>query len=352
VYGIISSEDPLIFEVGGIGDATEVYTVGEGRLAVVTSLIARPNLGGLERAELIQHLSAHQRVLETVRQDFAVLPVKFGTILTDADQLRALLRYGASAFEQALEVYAGKQQLEVVVLWDLGQVFELIAADEAIVALKAQIAGKPAEECVAERVMVGQLVHKALQERREQLSRELVALVRPLADDLIINPLMGDAMAANVALLIADERRDELDACLDALDERYGGRLQIRCVGPLPPYSFATLEVRTPAFEAVDAARQALGLDEQTTYAALKRTYRALAAQHHPDHNQDDEGAAARMESLTGAYKLLASVARAQGAGAISDSWICRFDRAAVEETVLLAIVRQDVTQPEGGQSR
>lgn len=351
VYGIISTDDPLLFEVGGVGGADEVYTVGEGGLAVVTSPIQRPSLNGLERGEVIQHLTVHQRVLEAVQQDFPVLPIKFGTILPDKGRLLSLLRCGGALIEQTLGAYVGKQQVEVVVLWDLGQVFEQISADEAIVALRAQIAGKPAEECVNERILAGQMVQRALQQRRAQLSQELVGVLRGLADDLIVNPIMNDSMVANFALLVDDRQRDELDERLDALDARHGGRLQIRCVGPLPPYSFATLEVRAPAFEVVEVARQALGLDEGCSYGALKRNFRALAALNHPDHNPDDEGAAARMDRITAAYRLLVAVAQAQALGSLAEHTTCRFDRAAVEDTVLLSLVRQEEDrQQEGGQ--
>jgi hypothetical protein len=342
VYGIVRSDDPLLFEVGGVDGADEVYTVGEGGLMAVVSDIARPSLAGQDRAEVIQHLTAHQRVLETVQQDLPVLPARFGTILPDRERVLSLLRRGGAVIGPALDAYAGKQQFEVVALWDLQQVFQQIGADEQIVALKAQIAARGPESGADDRVLVGRLVHAALQQRRALLSQEIAAQLRGPADDVIVNPLMSDAMVANIALLVDDGRRHELDARLDELDAQYGGRLQIRCVGPLPAYSFATLEAQAPSPEAVDAARRELGLPEATSLAGLKSAFRALAAKHHPDHNPGDEGAAARMDALTGAYRLLAGVAQAQAPAASAGDWPCDFGRAAVEATVLVSVARQE----------
>lgn len=342
VYGIISSDDPLLFEVGGVDGADEVYTVGEGGQQAVVSEIARPSLAGLERAEVIKHLTAHQRVLETVQQDFPVLPARFGTILPDKERVLALLRRGAAVIAPALEAYAGKQQFEVVVLWDLAQVFDMIAADEQIAALKAQIAAKGPASSADDRVLVGQLVHAALQQRRALLSQDVVAQLRDLAADVIVNPLMNDSMVANIALLVDETRRDVLDARLDELDAQYGGRLQIRCVGPLPAYSFATLEVQAPSFEAVDAARRELGLPEATSLARLKSAFRTLATQHHPDLNPGDESAAARMDAVTNAYRLLAAIAQAQAPAEGAADWPCDFGREAVEGTVLVNVARQE----------
>jgi curved DNA-binding protein CbpA len=88
----------------------------------------------------------------------------------------------------------------------------------------------------------------------------------------------------------------------------------------------------------------------ETTYATLKRCFRTLAAKHHPDHNPNNQGAAALMENLTAAYRLLATVALAQAAGSLDEDPICRFDQAAIEDTVLLGIARQEEAQSEGGQ--
>jgi DnaJ-domain-containing protein 1 len=348
VYGIVRSDDPLIFEVPGVCGAPEVSTVVEGGLAALTSPVARPSLHGLERAAIVHELAAHQRVLEAAQEEFTVLPVKFGAILPDAGRLLAMLRSGGPAIERALRALDGKRQFEVVVLWDLAQVFELIAADPQVAALKAAIAAAPPAESVEDRVRLGRLVHEALQQRRAELSRDVTAQLRDLADDVVVNPLLGDAMVANIALLVEDDRRAELDARLDALDARYDGRLQIRCVGPLPAYSFATLEVQAPPFAAVAAARQTLGLPAETSQAALKRAFRGLAAQHHPDRNPDDPTAGATMDGITAAYRLLAAVAMAQAPEWAADDWPCRLDQEAVEQTVLLAVARQEPAEPEG----
>ncbi|NTU78735.1 MAG: DnaJ domain-containing protein [Chloroflexales bacterium] len=343
VYGIISTDEQAIFEVGSIDGHGDVYTIDEGGLAVVTSDVDNASFQGLGRTEAIRFLSAHQRVLETVRRDYTVLPVKFGTTLPDEARLRVLLRHGADLFRDALKSFAGKEQYEVVVLWDVAQVFQLIAADERIVAVKQHVANLPPEQLEGGRVLLGQLVHGALQERRKAIATEVLAALHDLAEDTIENPLMDDSMVSNMALLIDEARAADLDEKLSALDERFAGKLQIRCVGPLPPYSFATLEVQPPPAEAVEDARLRLGLDETTSALAIKSAYRRLAARAHPDHNPDNAGAGAAMEALTAAYKLLAAVAQAQAQAEAGDDCLCHLDREAVESTLLLNLKRQEI---------
>ncbi len=333
----------MLFEVPGVDGQHEVYTVGEGDLAVVTSPIAHDNFKGLDRSDAVRYLAAHQRVLEMVQQDYPVLPVKFGTVLADEAQLRALLRRGADLIGGTLEACAGKDQYEIVVLWDVAQIFQLIAADEQIVAVKRQLSALPAEEAMAGKVLLGQLVHGALQARRRAVAAVVTEALRDLALDMVENPVMDDSMVSNTALLIPQSATAALDERLSALDERFGGELQIRCVGPLPPYSFTTLEVARPQADAVATALEGLGLPEATSFAALKGAYRRLAAKAHPDHNPDQAGAGAEMEALTGAYKLLVAIAQAQAPEQTAGDWPCRFDRESVEGTLMIALRRQEV---------
>jgi hypothetical protein len=345
VYGIIQTDDRAIFEVPGIDPSDDVHTVVEGDLAVVTSSIDPESLRGLDRAAAIRCLGAHQHVLEAVMRDYPVLPVKFGTTLPDEATLVALLRQGDQILRTTLAAYAGMQQREVVVLWDLKQVFQEIAAEEPIATLRARLAGQAPDETVNERIALGQMVHAAILRHRGQISEQVVAQLRDLADDMIINPTMDDSMVANVALLLNDARQGDLDDRLEALDAQFGGQLQIRCVGPLPPYSFATLEVHALPFDAVDAARQQLDLAEKVSVSAIKRAYRQHATEAHPDHNPSAEHAVEHMEALSSAYQLLSALAKAQApaSGDEGHEWVCRFDRESVTRTLLLSVVRQEV---------
>ena len=94
---------------------------------------------------------------------------------------------------------------------------------------------------------------------------------------------MDDRMVANLALLLPKGASDALDRRLAELDEEFGSRLNFRCVGPLPPYSFATVEVSLPSFEAIDRARRALSLGDKAGLAEIKSAYRRQIRQVHPD---------------------------------------------------------------------
>jgi hypothetical protein len=349
----------------------------------------------MTRQEAVRYLVSHQRVLETVMDAFPVLPVKFGTVLPDERWVHRLLAQGESLFRTTLEKFADRVQMEVVVLWNLQEIFQEIGQEEPIARLKTQIASLPPDQMATARVAIGQMVYASLERRRTALRDRLLPPLREVALDIVVNPLMDDSMVANVALLVVGDARqgedsraeaeeeehsapwpdrqpvlwpgtgDRLDQRLEMLDKEFEGRLHFRCVGPLPPYSFATIEVRVPSFDEVDEARRRLGLGETATFAEVRRAYHRLASRLHPDHNHDAQEAESRMAELTRAYRLLTSYAEAvQGGGGAEEQGgggaernspqhpstpapPLIFSREAVERTLLIAIRRQE--PPAGG---
>jgi hypothetical protein len=345
VYGVIPSADRIVFDEAGMDDDhDEVFTLPCGALSAVVSASPIASFAGMKRDEAARYLVAHQRVVEIVMQHFAVLPVKFGTVLPDEDAVIRMLQQGEAAFRAALARCAGLVQMEVVALWDLREVFGNIGQDPRLAAIKARIAGKPAEETAADRVEAGHLVKALLEQRRTELADHLVPPLAAVGVDHVVNPVLEDSMVANVGLLLDQGGQEALDHKLGELDRAFGGRLTFRCVGPLPPYSFATVEVHLPSPEAIGAAREQLGVGEVATLSDIKRAYYQAASAVHPDRNPDGAGAEARMSALSQGYRLLTAFAESQLAcGNGRAERACAFHADAITGTVIVAVRRQDL---------
>lgn len=343
LYAVIPGTERTVFPGAGVDDRGAVSTVPHRGLAAVVSASPRADYHGLPRDEAVRYLLTHQRVVERVMETTPLLPVKFGTVLPDEAHVRAFLERGESLFRANLDKFTGLQQLEIVVLWNLEEIFPAIGAEAPIARLKAELAGRPAEETKAERVRVGQLVQASLERRLLALRARLLPALREGARDLVVNPVLHESVVANVALLVDAAQREALERRLEQLDRDFGGRLYFRCVGPLPPYSFATVEAQVPSFAAVEAARRSLGLGEAVTATEIKRGYRRVARQAHPDVNRGQPEAEAQMAELTRAYDFLSNYADSQGQEADkAQQVVCRLDRPSVERTVLVAVRRQE----------
>ena len=111
-------------------------------------------------------------------------------------------------------------------------------------------------------------------------------------------------MILSAAVLIDRSEEPRFDQAIGQLNRAYEDRLNFRCVGPLPPYSFATAEVQTVDAEALDAARETLELGESASLTDIKAAHRRLLRKHHPDRDPD-AGAGERVKAISAAYELL-----------------------------------------------
>ena len=94
---------------------------------------------------------------------------------------------------------------------------------------------------------------------------------------------MNDQMVTNSAFLINSNNKEKFEQLIDQLDEEYKGLLNFKLVGPLPCYSFYTIEVKELNPEHVAQAKTELGLREETSESEIKKAYLEKAKLFHPD---------------------------------------------------------------------
>jgi len=307
VYCVTSAADGSPgFGPIGIGErGDEVRTVASDGIGLVVSRSPRISFTEIPPEQTLRHLASHQRVIEQVMKRSTVVPVKFGTYADGEADVLKILRENRSELEQALSRFAGTIELDVVVTWaDLSPVLQEIATEEPVRKMKAAIAAMPLGQTLEQKIKLGELVKDRLDLRRTDIAEEILQGIRGLARDVSVNHLKDHSMILNVALLLDRGAEGDLDARVAELDERFDGALNFRCVGPLPPYSFGTAEVKTLDAERLDAARSALELPPAASFNEIKQAHRRLAQQFHPD-NDPTEAAAARLQEAGAAFKVL-----------------------------------------------
>lgn len=347
LYAIVPAAERPSFDVAGVWPGEPQVRIIRGEVLAAVVGVAPPiDFRALSRDDAVHYLLAHQRVVETVMRSSAALPVKFGTTLPDEAAVTSMLLRGATVLAPPLAELSQHVQVELIVSWNLDDVLPEVAAEDAVVRLKGEIAQQAGGATSDQRVAIGKLVKESIDRRREYCRSRIVTTVRSVAADLVENALMDDRMVANLALLLAKDASDALDQQLAELDREFGERLHFRCIGPLPPYSFATVEVNLPSFEAVDRARRTLSLGESAGLAEIKSAYHRQIRQVHPDLTTPalaEQGDATR---LTDAYKTLLNYAEALPSEADDDApgaaGYC-FDRDTVESSILVMVRRQDL---------
>lgn len=257
IYGIIPRPPLLSLNLTGMDEKPVTVVPFENLAAVVSESPVR-------RYEVSRDfVLRHEWVIEQVMQYYTVLPVRFGTVAANEDDIRAkLLRRHFGSLHGMLKRLDNKVELGVKVWWQHEQVFSALLEDEPELRLfRDALVTRPAAESLYERVRLGQMVEQALTTRRSYDAHRILDVLRPLAQQVRENPIGDDMMVVNAAFLVDKRRESVFDARVHSLDEDYGCLMHFRYVGPLPPFNFVSLVVtwddRDPASAAPDWDRLA-----------------------------------------------------------------------------------------------
>jgi hypothetical protein len=311
VYGIIPTSESQTFGLSGFPPRPEeVYTVVYRGLGCVVSNYQGEDFASLDRESLVRCLMAHQVVVERVMKGYPILPVKFGTLIESDGEVQRLIEQGHQQFARALTVLDGKVEMEVVATWDLKRVLADIGKEYEIVRLKKAMANRPSGEVLEQQIRAGRIVKESLDRRRIKYQERMLQSLQAMALDLQPNALVVDEMVMNVAFLIAREREEEFDERVRELDRLFDDRISFRVIGPLPPYSFSTVELLRPSAQKIEEARRLLGLGSEASEAEVKEAYRHLAASTHPDAHPNDGQGGERFARVREAFDVLTTYCR------------------------------------------
>jgi len=273
-------------------------------------------------------------------EEHTIIPIKFATLLANSDEVKNVLEKGYSGFKDKLKKLDKKIELDVAAVWnDLDSVIKKIGdEDEEVRNFKAEIAKKPSEDTFQDRVKIGSMIKEALDKKKEELQREMLEFLKDKVkvDEAKKHELMDDSMVLNSAFLLDKDKEKEFDQALNELNKRYNERINFRCVGPLPLYSFASHEVKKVSFKEIDEARNMLELGEETTLNEIKESYRKLAQKYHPDNDPNNPDLEKKFENITKAYKLLVSFC---GEG-LRPEEKCSFKQGSQRDVLIIDILR------------
>jgi hypothetical protein len=228
VFGVVpATADPGIEEDG-------VRLVAHGEIGALVTEIERTDL------RAVDVLRMHWRVLEQAAASTTVLPVRFGTVMADERAVvEDLLAPSHDELAGVLAEFAGKVQLTVKGSYEEDALMAgVVSSSPAIARLRDHVRGVPEAAAYYKRIELGQMVAAEVERAREHDAREIVSRLEPHALAARFEPVSGVDAAVNAAFLVEEGRIDEFSRAVSALGRELAGRIRLRYVGPLPPYSF------------------------------------------------------------------------------------------------------------------
>ena len=113
----------------------------------------------------------------------------------------------------------------------------------AIAAMNRELRKLPKEAGYYGRIQLGEAVAAEVDRRRAEDTGFALDRLAPLAVASRSEALSAADAAFNLAFLVDRDRIDGFSKAVADLAREFGERVSIRYVGPLPPYSFAEMEL-------------------------------------------------------------------------------------------------------------
>jgi hypothetical protein len=236
VYGVVLASDRTLIRAKGVGrEETGVRRVPQDGIAALVSELSTDALAAA------RDLRAHWSVLEEAAARTTVLPVRFGTVMESEEAVvDDFLAPNAERLAAVLAELDGKVQLSIKGFYDEELLLrQLLEETPEIARMRERVRALPEAASYYERIRLGELVAAEIDRHRASDADLVLGRLEPLAVAAKAEPPTTKDAALNTAFLV---RRDRVDAFSDAVKRlagELGDRVQIRYVGPLPPYSFA-----------------------------------------------------------------------------------------------------------------
>ena len=316
IYGIINSESKKSF--GNIGLCnTEVYSVQFEDVCAVVSDVSADSKIGLDEAKI------HDAALRKIMEPCAVIPMGFGIIAKDEEEIKNILKRGRMQLKKTLEKVDHKSQINIKISWNKAILASILSEDAEIQKLAHEANETPSQLF---KIALGRKVKAALDQKKDQYLQVIDVNLKSLSLDFEENKTDNQDMLMNAAFLVDNSREQEFYDALAELEKKYAGKLVFLAVGPLPVYNFTKIGVKKFSFDALDAAKKTLGLNQEISLCEVNSAYNSLARKYHPDLHPDDQSCEPMFRKIRGAHDLLVKYC---------EHYLCSLEKGEVEENIM-----------------
>lgn len=241
LYCLIETRRDKSFMDSGLVGKYTVYTIRYRDIAAVTSDVGEDVIKATTEDCLL-----HEKIIEEVMREHAVLPFEFGTVSPSKEAVETLLKDNYSNIKRSIRKLHDKLEMNVRAVWSkMDRIFKEVVSENRDIALyKKEIQKKPPNRSYDDRIKIGQLVAQALNVKKERERDSIMAELKREAAGYVPGRIIGDSMIMNEAFLIRKRNLKRFESKLYRLGDKYNGRIDFKYAGPLPPYSFTDLKLK------------------------------------------------------------------------------------------------------------
>jgi hypothetical protein len=185
----------------------------------------------------------HAEVLDRALAQGTVLPMRFGVVMDGADEVRRqLLELHGDDLRSQLDELAGKVELHVRAVYEEDVVLrEVVSEDAEVARLRESVRDRSEDAGYYERIRLGELVARAVEDKRERDAQGIVDSLAPEVLAVDVGAPAHERVVVNASFLVDRERLKKFDEILETVARDQAGRIRFKLTGPRAPHSFVEL---------------------------------------------------------------------------------------------------------------
>lgn len=254
LYGVIRRPGPRRPLAGrtmgkGVGDPpAPVELLPHREVAALVSTVDPEEIGDAAGARALRRdMAAHSDTLARIFEHVTVLPARFGAVFPDeAVLIEEFLEPEYDRLLGHLERLKGMAEVSVRATFVEEQVLKDVTREsKGLIERLEQSHSRPSGARYHERIELGRQIALRIQARRDQDAQWLFDRLSLASHDIRMAESVSDLTVFHGSVLVPRKQLEAFDRVLEDIANEAGSRMKLACVGPLPPYSFVDLHVRS-----------------------------------------------------------------------------------------------------------
>ena len=306
IYGFIPNA--CIDNIKALLLNSDIYAIEYKDIAAIVSDTSIVTIEYLNKEELARLLIDHQQNIEKLMNYGCtqIIPMQLGTIVSSGNDVIKILKNGLQILEKTFTIIDTVEEIDLASVWsDFTSLIRDISQLPDVMSFKNKIALKGIYD-QNDNIAIGKLIKDKIDQKNNKVYTDVYNSLMPFCVDSRKHETMNDEMPINSAFLVKKEDRNLFMDMIDQLDIKYVDKLNFKIVGPLPCYSFYTLECKVLNKKDIEHAMRIIGINSINNDNDLKKAYRIKASLMHPDKNIEGSNMGAdSFIDINNAYKVL-----------------------------------------------
>jgi len=220
-------------------DGRGISIVAEGRLAAVVSGIGGPKIRPERR-----NLARHQEVLKQLLASTTPLPMSFGIVAENPEEVQRILRRNKRMFLEQLEHVAGKVEMGLRVTWDVPNIFEYFINTHAeLRAARDLVLGADRPATQEEKIELGRTFDRLLSEDRENFTAQVERELTPVCSAIQPSKCRNERELMNLACLVNRADQEDFANAVFGAAQTFDNNFAFDYNGPWAPHNFVEISL-------------------------------------------------------------------------------------------------------------